>query len=67
MNTTTDARIDRNDRNVGIDIGKCSLDVCILELEVYLQFGSMSEGISELLKKLSYYQLTRVLAEITGD
>ena len=66
MNTTTAAHIDRNDRNVGIDIGKSSLDVCILELDVYLQFANTSEGIRELIKKLSRYHLARILVEATG-
>jgi hypothetical protein len=39
MNTTTAAHIDRRDGNVGIYIGKNSLDACILELDVYLQFA----------------------------
>lgn len=66
MNTTTAAHIDRSERNVGIDIGKSMLDVCIYEVDVYAQFPNTPEGIRELLKKLSRYNLTRILVEATG-
>ena len=66
MNTTTAAHIDRSERNVGIDIGKSMLDVCIFEPDVYLQYPNTPEGIRELLKKLSRYNLTRILVEATG-
>ena len=66
MNTTTAAHIDRSERNVGIDIGKSTLDVCIFELDVYLQYPNTTEGIRELIKKLSRYKLTRILVEATG-
>lgn len=66
MNTTTAAHIDRSERNVGIDIGKSMLDVCIFEIDVYLQYPNTIEGIRELTKKLSRYNLTRILAEATG-
>ncbi|AQT60656.1 IS110 family transposase [Cellvibrio sp. PSBB023] len=66
MNTTTAAHIDRSERNIGIDIGKNTLDVCIFELDVYLQYPNTTEGIRELIKKLSRYNLTRILVEATG-
>jgi transposase len=66
MNTTTAAHIDRSERNVGIDIGKSMLDVCIFEPDVYLQYPNTPQGIRELLKKLSRYNLTRILVEATG-
>jgi hypothetical protein len=66
MNTTTAAHIDRSERHVGIDIGKCMLDVCIFELDIYLQYPNTTEGIRELTKKLSRYNLTRILIEATG-
>jgi transposase len=66
MNTTTAAHIDRSERNVGIDIGKSMLDVCIFEPDVYLQYPNTPEGIRELLRKLSRYNLTRILVEATG-
>ncbi|ACE85014.1 IS110 family transposase [Cellvibrio japonicus] len=66
MNTTTNAHIDCRERHVGIDIGKSMLDVCIYELDVYLQHPNTPEGIRTLLKKLSRYKLTRILVEATG-
>lgn len=66
MNTTTAAHINRSERNVGVDIGKSMLDVCIHEVEIYLQYPNTPEGIRELLKKLSRYKLTRILVEATG-
>ncbi|WP_369825635.1 transposase [Cellvibrio sp. PSBB006] len=66
MNTTTATHIDRSERNVGIDIGKSMLDVCIFELDIYLQYPNTPGGIRELLKKLSRYRLSRILAEATG-
>lgn len=66
MKTTTAAHIDRSERHVGIDIGKSMLDVCILELDIYLQYPNTPSGIRDLLKKLSRYHLTRILVEATG-
>lgn len=66
MNTTTAAHIDRRERHVGIDVGKSMLDTCIFELDIYLQYPNTPEGIRELLKKLSRYNLTRILVEATG-
>ncbi len=66
MNTTTAAHIDRSERNLGIDIGKSMLDVCIFELDVYMRYTNTPEAIPELLKKLSRYKLTRILVEATG-
>jgi transposase len=66
MKTTTAAHIKSSERNVGIDIGKSNLDVCIYEADVYLQQPNTPEGIRQLLKQLSRYKLTRILVEATG-
>jgi len=66
MNTTTNAHIDRSERNVGIDIGKSMLDVCIFEVNIYLQYSNTTEGIRELLQQISRYNVTRILVETTG-
>lgn len=66
MKTTIAAHIDRSERNVGIDIGKSMLDVCIYEIDFYAQYSNTPEGVRELLKKLSRYNLTRILVEATG-
>lgn len=66
MKTTTAAHIDRSERNVGIDIGKSMLDMCIYEIDFYAQYSNTPEGVRELLKKLSRYKVTRILVEATG-
>lgn len=66
MNTTTAAHINRNERNIGIDIGKSSLDACIYETDIYLQHPNTSDGIRQLLKQLARYKLTRIVVEATG-
>jgi hypothetical protein len=35
MNTTNQKRINSSDRNVGIDVGKDTLDVYVLELDLH--------------------------------
>lgn len=66
MKTTTAAHIDRRERNIGIDIGKNTLDVCIFEVDVYIQQPNTADGIRLLLKQLSRYNITRILVEATG-
>ena len=66
MNTTTAAHINRNERNVGIDIGKSMLDMCIYEVDIYTQYPNTPEGIRQLLKQLSRYKVTRIVVEATG-
>lgn len=66
MNTTTAARINRSERNLGIDIGKTTLDAHLFELDLYAQFPNTPEGIKQLLRSFSRYKLTRVVVEATG-
>ena len=66
MNTTTSAYSRNKTRHVGIDIGKSTLDIYILELEKHWQEENSTEGIKRLLRTLSRYHLTRVLVEATG-
>ncbi len=66
MNTTTAANINRSERNVGIDIGKSMLDMCIYEVDIYTQYPNTPEGIRQLLKQLSRYKVTRIVVEATG-
>jgi transposase len=66
MNTTTAAHINRSERNVGIDIGKSMLDMCIYEVDIYTQYPNTPEGIRQLLKQLSRYKVTRIVVEATG-
>ena len=66
MNTTIKASIISNERNIGIDIGKDSLDIYIFELEKYWRINNTLEDIKKLISQLNRYQLTRVLVEATG-
>jgi transposase len=66
MNTTTAAHINRSERNLGIDIGKTTLDVHLFELNLYAQFPNSPEGFKQLLRSFSRYKLTRVVVEATG-
>jgi len=52
--------------NVGVDIGKSSLDVHIHEKGLCFQVSNTSDGIKALLIKLRYYQVERVVMEATG-
>ena len=52
--------------NVGIDVGKCQLDVYIYERDIYLTVENSPEGIRALLGRLSRYRLTRIVVEATG-
>lgn len=66
MNTTTQANRRNNERHVGIDIGKDTLDVYIFELEKHWQTDNTGTGIMKLISQLKRYHLTRVLVEATG-
>lgn len=66
MKTTTQANRRSNERHVGIDIGKDTLDVYIFELEKHWQADNTAAGIKKLISQLNRYHLTRVLAEATG-
>ena len=66
MNTTTKAHIKSTERNVGIDIGKHTLDVYIYETECHWQADNTSTGIKQLLTRLNRYKLTRIIVEATG-
>lgn len=52
--------------NVGVDIGKWTLDVCIHEKQIHWQEDNTDEGIKRLLKRLAYYHVERIVMEATG-
>jgi transposase len=52
--------------NVGIDVGKHQLDVCIHERALHFTVTNDAQGIKELLGRLARYSLTRVVVEATG-
>ena len=66
MNTTNQKHINSSERNVGIDVGKETLDVHIYETDLHWQDSNTDEGVRRLSKRLKRYQLTRVLVEATG-
>ncbi len=52
--------------NVGIDVGKHYLDVCIHEKKIHFQEENTTKGIQSIIKRLSYYQVERLVMEATG-
>jgi transposase len=54
------------ERNVGIDVGKDTLDIAIVELGTHWQVPNDDISIRELVKQLNRYKLTRVVVEATG-
>jgi len=52
--------------NVGVDVGKSSLDVCIYETGAYWQEDNTAEGIKRILKRLAHYKVERLVMEATG-
>ncbi len=52
--------------NVGVDVGKSFLDVCIHEKQIYFQEENTVKGIQSILKRLSYYRIERLVVEATG-
>jgi transposase len=52
--------------NVGVDVGKASLDIYIYEKDLYWQETNNEVGIKRLLKRLSHYRVERLVMEATG-
>lgn len=52
--------------NVGIDVGKHQLDVCIHERNVMFTVTNDQRGIRSLMGRLARYRLDRVVVEATG-
>lgn len=52
--------------NVGVDVGKARLDIVIHEKNLYWQEDNTTEGIKRILKRLSHYQVDRLVMEATG-
>lgn len=52
--------------NVGVDVGKDTLDICIHEKGIHWQEPNNDAGVRNLLKKLSRYQVERLVMEATG-
>ena len=52
--------------NVGIDVGKWFLDVCIHEKDIHWQDDNNPEGIKRILKRLAHYEVKLLVVEATG-
>ncbi len=52
--------------NVGVDVGKYTLDICIYENQLHWQEDNTPDGIKRILKRLSHYQVERLVMEATG-
>lgn len=66
MKTTKLANIENNEINIGVDIGKDTLDICVYELDLHWQESNTEIGIRRLLKLLCRFDITRLLVEATG-
>jgi len=62
--TNTKAR--KSAVNVGVDVGKASLDIVIHEKHLHWQEENTVEGIKRILKRLSHYRVERLVMEATG-
>lgn len=52
--------------NVGVDVGKQYLDICIHEKDQYWREDNTDAGIKRILRRLSHYQVERLVMEATG-
>ena len=52
--------------NVGVDVGKITLDIVIHEKDLHWQVPNSPEGIRAVLKRLAHYQVERLVMEATG-
>lgn len=65
MNSITSSK-HKNQKHVGIDVGKSTLDVFIYELDTHFQIENEQAAIRTLVVKLSRYKLARIIVEATG-
>ena len=52
--------------NVGIDVGKFSLDIAIYEKGLHWQEPNNEDGIIRIFKRLAHYRVERLVMEATG-
>ena len=52
--------------NVGVDVGKQYLDVCIHEKQIHWQEENSSQVIKRILKLLDHYRVERLVMKATG-
>ncbi len=52
--------------NVGVDVGKEQLDICIYERNLHFCVENNTQGIRQALSRLGRYQVDRIVCEATG-
>lgn len=52
--------------NVGVDVGKEQLDICIHERNLHFSVSNDTQGIRQALSRLGRYQIDRIVCEATG-
>lgn len=62
----TISRKSRSSVNVGVDVGKDMLDVCIHEKSLHWQEPNTPEGVARVLRRLAHYAVERLVMEATG-
>jgi len=62
----TNLKKSKTNVNVGVDVGKWFLDVCLYEKDLHWQVENTAEGVQKLLARLSRYQVERIVMEATG-
>ena len=62
----TKLKMSKSSINVGVDVGKWTLDVCLHEKALHFQVENSEAGIKALLKRLSHYRVARLVMEATG-
>lgn len=56
----------RQESNVGVDVGKTQLDICIHERDLSFSVDNSPAGIRRALNRLARYNLARIVVEATG-
>lgn len=62
----TNLKQSKSNVNVGVDVGKFELDVCIYEKQLHWRDENTAEGIKRILKRLAHYHVVRLVMEATG-
>lgn len=66
MSTINQLYSDPQGKNVGIDVGKSQLDICIHETGIHWNTSTNASDIKALVSKLGRYKLARIVVEATG-
>ncbi|PCJ27934.1 MAG: IS110 family transposase [SAR86 cluster bacterium] len=62
----TNLKKSKSNINVGVDVGKWFLDICLYEKDLHFQVENNLAGIKKLLGRLARYQVERLVMEATG-